>query len=256
MSKEMYQIAYERLPERFRKPRNRDLYYVLYGFGYDEMYKALDSVKDSRDISKATGKSLDFLGANVGEFRQGQDDDRYRLLIQTRILANLSMGDIPTINKILSILFEKDYVGLEEGFLDNLFLYKEPASIKLYMDGDSPDLPYETLDRIRAAAVRIMIEFIFKKQIKAKTQSAIDSFLIWLCGENLCGDIPYIRTVGKAYEADLSIKTGTYDSRNYYGLPSKDFRSADLYGYDPTEIRYVQDVGSVKTYDFGGKDDK
>ena len=255
MPKEMYQIAYERLPERFRKPNNFDLYYVLYGYGYDEMYKALDGVKDSRDISKAYGESLDLLGSNVGEFRNGQDDDRYRLLIQTRILANLSMGDIPTINKIMSVLFEKDYLGIEEGYLDSLFLNNEPASFKLYMNGDSPDLPYETLDRIRAAAVRVMVETLYQRQVTVKSSAGLDSYLIWLCGENLCGDVPYIRAVGKAYETALSIKAGSYDSKNYYGMPSKDFRSADLYGYDPTEIRYIQDVGSIKTHDFGGKDD-
>ena len=255
MSKALYEIAYERLPERFRKPRNLDLYYVLYGYGYDEMYKALDGVKDSRDISKAYGESLDLLGTNVGEYRNGQDDDRYRLLIQTRILANLSMGDIPTINKIMSVLFEKDYLGIEEGYLDSLFLYNEPASFKLYMNGDSPDLPYETLDRIRAAAVRVMVEMLYQRQVTAKSSAGLDSYLIWLCGENLCGDIPYIRAVGKAYETALSIKAGSHDSKNYYGMPGKDFRSADLYGYDPTEIRYIQDVGSIKIYDFGGKDD-
>ena len=41
MSKALYEIAFERLPERFRKPKNLDLYYVLYGYGYDEMYEAL-----------------------------------------------------------------------------------------------------------------------------------------------------------------------------------------------------------------------
>ena len=31
--------------------------------------------------------------------------------------------------------------------------------------------------------------------------------------------------------------------------------SADLYGYNPTEFRYIQDVGSVKTYDLGANRD-
>lgn len=250
-----YEEAISRLPERFRKPNNEKLYYVLYGYGFDEMEKALEGVEDSRDLKKATGRSLDLLGANVGQLRQGEDDERYRLLIQTKIIANLSMGDIPTINKVMSVLFDKDYLGIEEGYLDSLFLYKEPASIKLYMKGDSPELPYETLDRIRAAAVRAMVEMIHQRQVAIKSSAGLDSYLIWLCGENLCGDVPYVRSVGKKIEADIVAKTGVYDSRNYYGMPNSDFRSADLYGYDPTEIRYIQDVGSVKSYDFGGKND-
>lgn len=248
-----YEEAFGRLPERFRKPNNEKLYYVLYGYGFDEMEKALESVEDSRDLKKATGKSLDYLGANVGQFRQGEDDERYRLLIQTKIIANLSMGDIPTINKVMSVLYGEDYLGIKEGYLDNLFLYKEPASIKLYMSGDSPDIPYETLDRLRAAAIRTMIELFYQKQVTVKSSGGLDAYLIWLCGENLCGDVPYVRSVGRKIEADVVAKTGAFDSRNYYGMPSKDLRSADLYGYDLTEIRYMQDVRSVKTYDFGGK---
>ena len=250
-----YEEAFNRLPERFRKPNNKKLYYVLYGYGFDEVEKALEGVEDSRDLKKASGKSLDYLGANVGQLRQGEDDDRYRLLIQTKIIANLSMGDIPTINKVMSVLYGEDYLGIKEGYLDNLFLYNEPASIKLYMSGDCPDIPYETLDRLRAAAIRTMIELFYQKQITVRSSGGLDSYLIWLCGENLCGDIPYIRTVGSKVEAKIKAITGSYDAKNYYGMPSKDFRSADLYGYDPTEIRYIQDVGSIKTYDFGGKDD-
>lgn len=122
-------------------------------------------------------------------------------------------------------------------------------------DGADLDKLNKAIREVVPAHLEDRVNIHFGRDLVLKSQHGLDSYLIWLCGENLCGDIPYIRTVGKAYETDLSIKTGSYDSRNYYGMPSKDFKSADLYGYDPTEIRYIQDVGSVKTYDFGGKDD-
>lgn len=249
-----YEEAFNRLPERFRKPNNEKLYYVLYGYSFDEMEEALEGVESSRDIKRATGKSLDYLGANVGEFRRGQDDERYRLLIQTRILANLSMGDIPTINKIMSILFEKNYLGIEEGYLDNLFLYKESASIKLYMDGDSPDLPYDTLDRIRAAAIRVMIEYVFKKQVKIKNSVGLDSYKVWLCGEHPCGDIPYTYVIGQGAYIDLKAKSGLYNSENYYGYAPKG--GLIIMRDDKNrEFRYVQDMSSDRCINFGGKDD-
>lgn len=89
----LYKRAFNRLPERFRKANNENLYYVLYHDGFDDIYTGLESVRDSRNIDKASGKSLDLLGANVGQFRNGEDDDFYRLLIKTRIIANLSIGD-------------------------------------------------------------------------------------------------------------------------------------------------------------------
>lgn len=110
----LYKRAFNRLPERFRKPNNEKLYYVLYHDGFDNIYTGLESVRDSRNIDKAYGKSLDLLGANVGQFRNGEDDDLYRLLIKTRIIANLSIGDIPTINRVMSALIKEVYLGLEE----------------------------------------------------------------------------------------------------------------------------------------------
>lgn len=122
-------------------------------------------------------------------------------------------------------------------------------------EGVDLDKLHKAIREVVPAHLEDRVNIHFGRNLAFKTQHALDSYLIWLCGENLCGDIPYIRTVGKAHEVDISIKTGSYDAKNYYGMPSKDFKSADLYGYDETEIRYIQDVGSVKTYNFGGKDD-
>lgn len=250
-----YKEAFERLPERFRKPNNEDLYYVLYGLGYDDMYIALDSVKDSRDISKANGKSLDYLGANVGEFRQGQDDERYRLLVLTRILMNLSMGDIPTINKIMSILFKDSYIGLTEGFLDSKFLYKEPASFKLLIEDKGQDLPFDVLDRIRAAAIRVAVEILSRLQLKLVSRHGMGSYKIWLCGEHPCGDIPYIRNVGVREDVDLKIKAGLNAAKQYYPRTGDNLKSAEAYDFSPAEIWYSQDVASTRVIKFR-EDDK
>ena len=134
----------------------------------------------------------------------------------------------------------------EYAFLLDLVLGEEGADL---------DKLNKAIREVSPAHLEDRVHIHFGRDLVLKSQHGLDSYLIWLCGENLCGDIPYIRAVGKAYETALSIKAGSYDSKNYYGMPGKDFRSADLYGYDPTEIRYMQDVGSIKTYDFGGKDD-
>lgn len=167
MSKALYEIAFERLPERFRKPNNLDLYYVLYGYGYDEMHEALDGVKDSRDISKASGKSLDYLGANVGQLRQGEDDERYRLLIKTRIIANLSMGDIPTINHILSTLIDDKYFGLVEGFKE----IREPASFLIDYDGFTNQDLDVLIGRIKAAGVAYKTRRVYETDVKFASAS-------------------------------------------------------------------------------------
>nr|WP_072537083.1 DUF2612 domain-containing protein [Anaerococcus mediterraneensis] len=156
-----YEEAFERLPERFRKPNNKKLYYVLYGYGFDEMEKALEGIEDSRDLKKASGKSLDLLGANVGQLRQGEDDERYRLLIQTKIIANLSMGDIPTINHVLNTLIDDKYIGLVEGFRG----MREPASFLIDFDGfTNQDLDF-LISRVKAAGVAYRTRRTYKQNV-------------------------------------------------------------------------------------------
>ena len=153
---ELYYKAWRRLPERFRKPNNLDLYYVLYG-GYGELKKGFASINDSRNIDKARGETLDKLGANVGQFRFGEDDDLYRLLIKTRIIANLSIGDIPTINKIMSILVKDIFLGIKETWSYEKHR-NEPAAIVLQLSEIWSNIPLEIIHRIKAAGVRVILE--------------------------------------------------------------------------------------------------
>lgn len=153
---DLYYKAWRRLPERFRKPNNLDLYYVLYG-GYGELEKGFASINDSRNIDKAQGETLDKLGANVGQFRFGEDDDLYRLLIKTRIIANLSIGDIPTINKIMSILVKDIFLGIKETWSYEKHR-NEPAAIVLQLSEIWSNIPLEIIHRIKAAGVRVILE--------------------------------------------------------------------------------------------------
>ena len=152
----LYKRAFNRLPERFRKPNNEKLYYVLYHDGFDDIYTGLESVRDSRNIDKASGKSLDLLGANVGQFRNGEDDEFYRLLIKTRIIANLSIGDAPTINKVLSILTKDIFINITEAWTYERYL-NEPAAIVLRLSPKFDKFPYEIVHRIKAAGVRLSL---------------------------------------------------------------------------------------------------
>lgn len=158
-----YREAWERLPERFRKENNLKLYYVLYG-GFDEVFAALDEIRMSRDLDKAYGKTLDKIGANVGQFRLDEDDDLYRQLIKVRIIANLSLGNIPTINKVLSVLTKDVYLGLKEVW-DKSEYQNEPAKIVLELDSAAKRYPIELVERIKSAGVRVLTEIYYKGKI-------------------------------------------------------------------------------------------
>lgn len=155
-----YREAWERLPERFRKENNLKLYYVLYG-GFDEVFAALDEIRMSRDLNKAYGKTLDRIGANVGQFRLDEDDDLYRQLIKVRIIANLSLGNIPTINKVLSVLTKDVYLGLREAW-DKTEYQNEPAKIVVNLSRSIENYPIELIERIKSAGVRVLTEVLAK----------------------------------------------------------------------------------------------
>lgn len=156
MNDKLYLKAWKRLPERFRKQTNKDLYYVLYG-DFDEVEQGFLDVKDSRNIDNAIGETLDRMGANVGQFRQGEDDDLYRQLIKIRIIANMSIGDIPNINLVMSTLVKEIYLGLQEVWSNGIY-DNEPAAIILGLTKDFSKFPYEVVQAIKAAGVRIVCE--------------------------------------------------------------------------------------------------
>lgn len=156
--------AFERLPERFRKPTTKDLYYVLYG-GYGDLERAYDDILNSRNLEKAFGETLDKLGANVGQLRLEADDDLYRRLIQVRIIANLSIGDIPTINHVMSALVKEIYLGLEEIWLDDS-RDNEPAAIRLKLSDFSKSFPLDLIQTIKAAGVRVLLTIHKEKNQK------------------------------------------------------------------------------------------
>ncbi|HFP3011624.1 TPA: DUF2612 domain-containing protein, partial [Escherichia coli] len=165
-----------------------------------------------QSIDKAFGQTLDLLGANVGEFRkEGMDDDLYRLYIKVRIISNLSIGDIPTINYVMSTLLGDKYISIVEGYLDKEFLEDEPAALRLSVLNSANRLPYDVMDRIKAAGIRILIDEIYATELKLESRSGDSSYLIYLCGEHPCGDVPYPWAVGEPIHVGVGLKTGVHD---------------------------------------------
>jgi len=148
-------IAFNRNPEYLRGDNTKNLYHVLYpDVGvFDGLF---EDVINSRNIDKASGKSLDLLGENVGQIRQGEDDELYRRLIKVRIIANLSNGDIPTMNYVLSILVKEVYNGLEEAWRYDKY-DNEPAAIVLKITDFMRNFPFEIIEKIKSAGVKVLL---------------------------------------------------------------------------------------------------
>lgn len=69
-------------------------------------------VLEGRQLSNAVGAQLDGLGEIVGQQRQGQSDDVYRLFLAGRIFANSSDATTPTIIQLVQTVFEAKSVQI------------------------------------------------------------------------------------------------------------------------------------------------
>lgn len=205
---DLYYKAWRHLPERFRKENNLKLYYVLYG-GYGEIESGFKTIKDSRDIDKAMGETLDKIGSNVGQIRLGEDDELYRQLIKVRIISNLSIGDIPTINEVLSILVKDIYLGIKEAWQYEDYEH-EPAAFVVTLPHTIKAFPYDVVDRIKAAGVRILFEINYKdKLILTEDTNAFTSPFYPVGKIHKCGTIFKHQYTGKKVNSNIKIPNGT-----------------------------------------------
>lgn len=110
----------------------------------------------------------------------------------------------------------------------------------------------DSLREVTPAHLRIDIHLNFVMALKAKTRYGDNHYLVRLCGENLCGDIPYIRTVGRPEKINLKARTGQYDGKNYYGYTSDGYKAGELRDKSEAGLRYLQNTNiDGKIYDFG-----
>lgn len=108
---------------------------------FNELKTVMDKINRYRSIDNATGQTLDNIGQNVGQARGGMDDLLYRVYLKMRIRANLSGGEIETLNTVLTAVMGDYFLGLKEVWNDESW-DNEPAAI---------EITYKNLfDKIRA----------------------------------------------------------------------------------------------------------
>lgn len=96
----------------------------------EEVKKALKTIELWRLIDNATGETLDKIGLNVDQRRNGLDDVMYRIILKLKIRANRSGGQIEVLNDVLSILLDDNFISVKEVWNDPLYYY-EPAAVEV-----------------------------------------------------------------------------------------------------------------------------
>ena len=106
----------------------------------NRLLEVFKQINDCLDIYKATGKTLDYYGASVGQPRGNLADDKYRLLIITRIAVNVSGCDYQTVIDNIKRLLNCEYSDFE---LTELYDEEEPKPAMVSIT----KMPYTILDK-------------------------------------------------------------------------------------------------------------
>ena len=158
----MYKRVFDRLPDNYSRRdqvNNKGLHKIVYS-ELEEIFEVFNDIKFFRNIDNAYGKTLDYIGSNVQQLRDiNQDDDQYRLMIKTKIIANLSQGDIETINTVATALIGDNLIKIKETWSDPIY-NDDIAGLVLEIDSKTPRVP-RAISQVKAAGVKLYYEMMY-----------------------------------------------------------------------------------------------
>lgn len=158
----MYKRVFDRLPDNYSRRdqvNNKGLHKIIYS-EVEELFEVFNAIKFFRNIDNAYGKTLDYIGSNVQQLRDiNQGDDQYRLMIKTKIIANLSQGDIETINTVATALIGDNLIKVKETWSDPIY-NDDIAGLVLEIDSKTPRVP-RAISQVKAAGVKLYYELMY-----------------------------------------------------------------------------------------------
>lgn len=217
---------------------------------FDLIDKLIDDFEHSQSVSGiAKAANPDYflrkLETDYGLDHKGTTKERIaRILLKMRAKRTTTEEVVLEICQSLGFPAKYEQKYREYGFL-----------LDLYVNGDlDMDVLIKELMEVTPAHLWIDINMTFARVMKLQTRSGDSSFLMWLCGEHPCGDIPYPYTIAEPYYVGIKARSGSYDANNYYGNAGEGYRSGELRDYDEPSYLYVQNFKDEDIYDFGGDD--
>jgi len=194
----------------------------------EEIRDTLNTVDEWKDIDKAKGKGLDRIGQDiVREYRGDLTDEEYRMRIKTKIQANLSKGDIETINEITRVFLDDSLIGTRELWsIEDEIFEKEPAAVLISTKEHTP-FPVGVIGRVVAGGVNIYWHVIFKTShisITAQKTSGKSAPFPY-AGQLYGSDVRKPNTYGVVFPKDLTLFTEENQGEVLYRKVSPDLRN-------------------------------
>lgn len=122
------------LPDCYRKDVDSNNYKLL-EIGHlviDKLMNDINDTRDSKDLTKAYGATLERFGAMIGQSRGSLNDTQYRYLLYMKIGKNLVTGDYNSVIKVvramLGIRYNSDELVIEDAEGGNVRVKSIPLS--------------------------------------------------------------------------------------------------------------------------------
>jgi len=143
--------ALNRLLEQYKGKTNLINFIQVYLKQVQDIEDSLEDFDKLLDIGESSGQQLDEIGDIVVQPRLGNTDERYRILLYTKIGINTSKGESPKVIEIFKILTEADHVHLINLGLGNI----ELETTAEFADQDEVNFIFESVQKLLAAGVRV-----------------------------------------------------------------------------------------------------
>lgn len=223
----MFDKIINRIPDNYRKEdSNIAKLYKIIASELEYIEKVANKIKETRDIDAAEGKTLDNLGSNVMELRPSEDDELYRQYIKTKITANLSKGDIETINEVASVVLGDNFKGVNETWDNDLY----DDIVGLVMDIEpSEEYRFDSgnpLSRVKAGGVKMFFRAMLPEELIIVDESVFS----YKSRYELSGEAKSIdRIVNTSIDA-IDVVEGCFGEAFDYRLAGKETRTKSTEG--------------------------
>ena len=215
---------------------------------FDEAWEKANFIKEAGFIFTADPSSIEYWEKMLDLPHEGDLEDRQRKVYvewNKRIIwTHRTLIDWLDLNvgrkEYILELFYNDY-----GVMIDVFITKDRDTTWLYTK----------LRRIIPANLTIEIRVSFASRLELQTRSGDYGYPLYMCGEEICGDIPYPYFEAEATRVKLNLNTAVDDAKNPFALPGTGIKVGVVNDNEVEEILYMSDFNSEDVYSFEGSED-
>lgn len=183
----------DKLPDNMNKNEQSNVRKVLRiaADRFDESSNTIDKMKKWRDIDNSKGVTLDLIGKDSGQPRDNMNDEQYREKIKSKTRANLSIGDIETLNDVCGAMLGEFFLGIDEGWTlpqehpigprNSFLLFSAKAG------NGFVSLPMTEIDRVTGGGIGSAWQIVNDNDVKMKVSYNKYQTELVHCGEVLVG---------------------------------------------------------------------